>query len=321
MFDSDFDPFRFILENQESIIEHFFNIKLDGKNIICLFREDKNPTCGFYYAKTGRLYYHDFKTGDNFDAVGMVMNLKKINRSQALKLILDNKQRYTKKEKKAVEERIYSYLEHENFSYFEKYYISKRTLNYFRVKAIKTLYINGNVYKRWRDLNPIFSYGYSSKRQKFYRPITKNDDKWFGDSNHDDVFGLERLPWVGQTVIITSSAKDTMVLKELGFNAINFDSETISLRNTTIKSTLSSLKRRFKYLFVYMDNDAAGLATNKKISEFIGAMPLVNPYSFKDVSDHCKHYGLKTTKRMVEKMISKQVRNYVIPNVTFDVPF
>lgn len=320
MFDSEFDPIRFILENQEGIIEHFFNLKLDGKNIVCLFRADHNPTCGFYYSKTGRLYYHDFKTGDNLDAVGMVMEKYKVTRTKAMKLILDNKHRYKKKEKAPREEKVYSYNEHNDFSYFERFHISLETLAYFGVKSLKTVYLNDNVYKRWRPTNPIFRYEFFSKREKFYRPLTKNDDKWFGNSNHDDVFGLEKLPWTGQCIVVTSSAKDVMVLKELGFNAISFNSEQISLRGNTVKDTLRSLMRRFEYIFVYMDNDSAGKEANRKISEFCFAAAISNPYSFKDVSDHCRHYGVKTTRKMIHKLITKGVRGYQ-KNVKYDIPF
>lgn len=77
--------------------------------------------------------------------------------------------------------------------------------------------------------------------------------------------------------------KDALCLwANTGIPAIAIQGEGYTMSDTAI----SELKRRYKEIYILLDNDEAGLEDARKLSESTGFTNLVLPnYRYKDVSD------------------------------------
>ena len=77
--------------------------------------------------------------------------------------------------------------------------------------------------------------------------------------------------------------KDALCLwANTGIPAIAIQGEGYTMSDTAI----SELKRRYKEIYILLDNDEAGLTDSKKLAEQTGFTNLVLPnYGYKDVSD------------------------------------
>src|SRR5690606_12979161 len=68
--------------------------------------------------------------------------------------------------------------------------------------------------------NPMYSYQIDDKF-KIYRPFSPDKKyKWLSNTRIDNIQGMKQLPERGELLIITSSLKDCMVLRVLGYYAI-----------------------------------------------------------------------------------------------------
>ncbi len=133
-------------------------------------------------------------------------------------------------------------------------------------------------------------FGYKSKRYiKLYRPFSKTRFL-YGDSFGDNYcFGLEQLPSKGETLFITGGEKDVMALAAHGFQAICFNSETVTIPPTLIYQ----LTFRFKHIILLYDTDKTGKESSAKqekvLTEF-GVkrllLPLADTKEEKDISDY-----------------------------------
>lgn len=294
-------------------------------------REDLKPTCSFYYGKTGRLYFHDFGIDKSFDVFAIVMELYNISFREAITRIIADMDRLNTEVEQLFKrnEGTYTALAATaNWNYFDRYYISKDTLSKFNVYPVSLLFINNYLAAQATTDDPMFAYKFSSGRLKIYRPLSLNHrDKWSGNSNAEDISGFDQLPYRGKLLIITSSMKDVMVLHEQGYNAIAFNGEGYGTSNSTssqfIESIIRQLQRRFEYVIFFMDNDAPGRKYSEKLSFKYGCPFMLLPEGPKDISDYICKYGVRKTKKIMKKILSKQLRNaksnIILPVI--DVPY
>lgn len=107
--------------------------------------------------------------------------------------------------------------------------------------------------------------------------------------------------------------KDVMVLKELGYNAIAFNSEGIPTKGENgkfVAETIEHLKERFEHVVLFLDNDKAGKEYSTKISRHYSVPYILIPDNDpKDISDYLAKYGRRKTKRMFNKQLKKILIN------------
>ena len=291
-------------------------MKIDHKLIRSPFREDKKPTCSFYYSKSNRLYLHDFATNAHIDCIEAVKLLYRINYSQAIDKILSDRESLFESEKLIVgDSKNYEFIAGSySMEYFHKFGITDTTLLKYNVYPIKTLYCNETAVARGSKSNPLFAYCSSSGRIKWYRPLAKDSTKkWGGNTSAGDVWGFEQLPKKGQIVFITSSLKDVMVLHELGYNAICFNGEGYGIGTgdsaRIVKDYISRLEKRFEHIIFYMDNDEPGIAFSEKLKQQYRKKYIVNkPNTPKDISDYVKLKSIHNGKRTIKRLLSKLFR-------------
>lgn len=156
--------------------------------------------------------------------------------------------------------------------------------------------------------NPIYVYSLPiSNRFKWYRPKAIKTEKWGGTITKYDILGYHSLPNKSKVLIITSSLKDAMVIQSMGFPSIAPASESVLLDISYIKE----FKKRFKYIFVLMDDDEAGRESAKKYEEVYKLNNLTiygfNKYG-KDISDVVFNKSKRKGEKWLRKLIRKSMK-------------
>lgn len=323
-------------DNQLKAMSYFLGFTVSSKNICSPFRIDKHPSCAFYFAPSGVLYLHDFATDEQFDVISVVRKKHpNLSYNQSLELIEANIPVIDKSVLESSLERNSSLLEYvlsskdstAHINYFKQYHISKETLEKFRVKDARAIYKDSKLVARATEKNPIFIYDFLEGTFKGYRPLAPNKEgKWWGNASLTTIQGWHMLPKKGKVAIITSSLKDAMVLYELGLPAIAFNSEALPTRERsqafqTVKTIIDSLKERFEYVILFMDNDAVGRKYNETLSKAysIPAMCIPMDYKEKDISDFIKIYNKEKTFKLLKKLLRNVTKKSIrFPKLILD---
>lgn len=121
------------------------------------------------------MYFHDFGTGEMYDAVGVVMRKFNCNYHQAVDQIKKDRDLFTKttiKEQKqsSVIDIVEAPLSDYDF-YWKKFHIPIAIAAKYAV-AVKSVYINETYSSRSTKSNPIFAYRFPSGNIKLYRPLS-----------------------------------------------------------------------------------------------------------------------------------------------------
>ena len=276
-------------------------------------RKDNNPSFGIFVSKrTNRLLFKDQATGQSgncFKFVQLVENLSTykealelINQDLNLGFLVKSELGLKVKEYKATRTLIEikkRYFLKKDIDYWSTYYIDKDTLKYFRVHAISHVWVNGNIV--WNDSKSIM-YAYQVYNKfKIYRPLMEEPNKWMSNCNIYDIQGYEQLPSNGDTLIITKSLKDVMVLHKLGYVAIAANSENTLLPDKIVKD----LSQRFENIVVLYDTDLPGIRGAKAMRDTYNLKCIIIPrkYGVKDISDFVKSYNLIKAKKMLKTLL------------------
>lgn len=190
-----------------------------------------------------------------------------------------------------------------------RYGITSDILMRNSVYSAKNISISNGITLRATVNNPIYIYSIPiSNRFKWYRPKAVKTEKWGGTMSKYDILGYNALPKKGKVLIITSSLKDAMVIQSMGFPSIAPSSESTLLDKAFIKE----LKKRFKYIFVLMDDDCAGHASATKYEVDYKLLNLT-PYGFnkfgKDISDATFNKSTKKIKQWLQKIIRHKMKS------------
>lgn len=278
-------------------------------------REDKHPTCCIQ-AYEGKFFYKDFATGESFDDIGYIkhkygIDFKKalayINRDFNLNLggqnieglptmqffgIPDkeiNVNDYIKESAK-IEVQIRKWSIHDKSYWNERYQFSVKQLQFFRVFPLSYFWINSKIYSCKKN-----SYGYfmgtknDLEKWKIYQPLEPKKKKWFSNIGKTDVQGYDQLPKTGNVIYITSSMKDVVTLRKLGFYAVAPSAESTIIPDDIIEE----LRSRFQKLIIFYDNDEPGIRASSKHAKLYSAQELSIPITagVKDPSDFVDKYS------------------------------
>lgn len=275
-------------------------------------REDNNPSAGFYYGDNGMLFFHDFASGKHYNFVSVVKEKYNLSYVEALDRIKKDKENIHNLKVGVIEEEevnLQIVLSPNTHNYFSKLGISDYTLNRYGVSNVKCVYRNGKLHWRATLDNPIFSYSFPSGRIKLYRPLSVDKaKKWYGNSNAEDVAGLNCLPKSSKLLILTKSMKDVMVLREMGFNAISFNGESVGSGDVPyLEDLIRTLKYRFENIVLLYDNDEAGVKHSLKL-EGKYRLRSCRLTKGKDISDVVSVHSFSTAFKHLKKCLSKSLR-------------
>lgn len=299
---------------QEQIIVYYLGLQIDLNKVFSSpFRNDANPSCAFFYGRTGKLYIHDFAEGKFYSFMDIVMKKLKCNYYNALKDINRNLSNisYFNPTVVAKVEIEYTYTS-SRFSdtYFANHQISRSTLTKFNVKLVDSVFKNNELWAKSTKEDPIYVYEIND-RCKIYRPLTKfKKNKWRSNAVFSDVFGMKQLPRTGKLCIIASSVKDMMVLHEHGLPSICFNSETLPQRGDNLEvltAVIEALKSRFSHVISFMDNDEAGIRSASMLQNKFD-IPPIHTNKVKDIADFQLRFRTERTWRQLKRRISKALK-------------
>ena len=110
--------------------------------------------------------------------------------------------------------------------------------------------------------------------RKIYQPFNKNGYKWSNRHDRSVISLWTKVPLQGDRICICSSLKDALCLwANTGIPSLAIQGEGYRMSDTAI----SELKRRYKQVFICLDNDEPGLKDAQKLSEDTGFTNVVLP--------------------------------------------
>ncbi len=314
---SDYDIFRYY-------IGHDFII---GRAFKSPLREDTSPSFSiFISSRAGNpLLFKDFGTGETGGAVKFVQLLHNIDYNEALERIvfdfrLTDKFRITKtfesnnkvpkrhskedviRKINVVDIKISSrnWNLYDKEYWYDKYNIKKSTLDLYEVKPLKYIFINDKVFKADRLAYAYIERKDDETRYKIYQPYSKFM-KWINNFVPNTLSGYRQLPEIGDLLFITSSLKDGLVLRELGYNFIAPQSEGYVFK----ESLIDEMRDRFKKVVIFYDADTAGITSTHKLAEKFNLKYIFVDEFIKDVSDYIEIKGKEKTKKFIENELQK----------------
>ena len=304
-------------KGKPSVSWSVFRNNIDDLNLLCKycgidkvpilmsspFREDRNPSFALFYDKNGKIRFKDFsngETGDVFDMLGKVWNMSYVDVMRTLiedneMAVMASQKRQTRQKGRnsdtVIEVKVRRWLKHD-IEYWKGFGISIPFLKFAEVYPISHIFF---IKEGKTDIVEAerYAYVYIERRdgviyKKIYQPLSKNKRyKWLSKMNGSIMSLYDKIPDVGEKLVICSSLKDALCLWEnTGIPCISPQGEGYSID----KNTIVELKDRFDEIFVLFDNDDAGKTDSEKLSLQTGFKNVTLPdFGYgKDVSDYYK---------------------------------
>lgn len=274
-------------------------------------RQDKRPSFGLYSSDRIRIFYIDLATKDSgglFDLLGKMWNcsfkevLNKINEDISkfcggasihsyTPCAVRSTSSYNKDTDLQCKVRDWrSY----DIEYWASYGITLKWLKYAEVYPIshKIVIKDGHRYVFGADK---YAYAYVEHKEgkvtlKIYQPFNKAGYKWSNKHDKSVISLWTKVPEYGDKICICSSLKDALCLwANANIPSLSIQGEGYNISDTAI----SELKRRYKEIYILLDNDEAGLKDGLSLSESTGFTNVVLPKfeGGKDISDAFKILG------------------------------
>lgn len=276
------------------------------------FRKDKHPSFGIFRANNGTLLFKDLGTGESGDCfkfVKLLKNKKTIKQTLTdiyIDIILTNsnpnlvlKENTIKYDIGIQKGKFADY----DLKYWEQFNITEDILKKFNVSKAYKIYNNDDIIRYHRKDNPIYAYQINNN-YKIYMPLAEKKYKWISNTTIDDIAGYDQLPESGDILIISKAVKDVMFWYSIGYSAICPSSEGAMISEYYI----NILKKRFKTIIIWYDNDEPGINFAKKMQDKYGFDYKIIPltYKEKDLTDFCAEHGIETTKKLIDTILNEE---------------
>lgn len=287
--------------SQLAIFNHFSpsNVELNIKQLVnSPLREDKHPSFILLEGDNGVVYYYDFADGDTGDCFDFAMKItgktfKEVLYSLAKKTTLPITKIKNSKIINQSKSEFYPYYRAFSYTdkqYWQSYHISRNTLDFFKVSSLTCYRINGKaVYPKKAYLYKVGS------RIKIYQP--EDTPKFVGNTNKNSIQGYTQIDKMANELFIVSSLKEVMVMYELGFTAVAFNSES-SLPKDYI---IDYFKAIYDNIYILYDWDEGGYYLSDVASKKYNIPNITEKFiqKEKDLSDFVKENGLNKLKKLI----------------------
>lgn len=306
-----------------NILSYYFNINELPVVISSPLRMDNHPSFGLYTLDGKRVHYIDYSNKDRGGLFDLLMKYWGVSYKDMLHKLWEDLPNFSSTNVKVNNlsksessyQKINSYNSNSDLQckvrewkdydlqYWGSYGISLEWLKYADIYPIshKIVISNGHKYVFGADK---FAYAYVERKEgkvtlKIYQPLVKDKRRKWSNKHDRSVISLwTKVPEYGDKICICSSLKDALCLwANTGIPAIAIQGEGYSMSNTAI----SELKRRYKEVYILLDNDEAGIVDSLKLSESTGFTNLVLPKfeGGKDISDAFKILGKEKWLEMI----------------------
>lgn len=172
--------------------------------------------------------------------------------------------------------------------------ITASTLKKFRVIPLFCFWMFDSQQYPIRADKLAYSYPINGKH-KIYQPLSKNR-KFRNNYDYMCLEGFDQLSYTTDTLIITKSSKDIMVLYEYGYEAVSPRGESMPIR----EEFLNHFRKKYKRILVFFDNDGKHKADDFPFPSIF--VPIESHE--KDISDFRRRYGHKQTELLLKKLIN-----------------
>ena len=270
---------------QAQITSYYLGVK-DIPCIICSpLRRDEKPSMGIYSPNGTEVNFIDFGTGERGSIFTLLRKMWNTSFADTLKKIYEDFARFSSSVSVRASIpscRIVGNSDHSrsvdmqckvrewrdyDIEYWESYGVPLKWLKYADVYPIshKIIIKNGNSYVFGADK---YAYAYVEFKEgkttlKIYQPYNKSGFKWANKHDKSVISLWTKVPEYGDKICICSSLKDALCLwANTGIPALAIQGEGYSISNTAV----SELKRRYKEIYILLDNDDAGLQDAVKLS-------------------------------------------------------
>lgn len=291
---------------QAQIASYYLGVK-DIPCVICSpLRRDEKPSMGIYSPNGTEVNFIDFSTGERGSVFTLLRKMWNTSFAATLKKIYEDFARFSSGVSVRVSVPSCGIVGNPDHSgsvdiqckvrewrdydikYWESYGVPLEWLKYADVYPIshKIIIKNGRSYVFGADK---YAYAYVEFKEgkttlKIYQPYNKSGFKWANKHDKSVISLWTKVPEYGDRICICSSLKDALCLwANTGIPSLSIQGEGYSMSNTAV----SELKRRYKEIYILLDNDDAGLQDAVKLSESTGFTNIVLPkeYGEKDISD------------------------------------
>lgn len=280
-------------------------------------REDNNPSFYLYY-KDNKVFFKDFAKGDSGDIITLLSKLWSLNIHDTVIKIINNdksgniilkkygKKNVYKKSNTILKCKTRLWKKHD-IEYWEQFGISLKWLKYAEVYPICNILLYKDNKKITLTADK-YAYAYVEHKEgnctlKIYQPYNTKGFKWTNKHDSSVISLWTKVPKYADNVCICSSLKDALCLWiNSGIPSISIQGEGYAISETARKELL----RRFKQVFICLDNDDVGLKNAERLAEKTGFTNIVLPpfEGGKDISDLFKSVG----KNEFNKIIKIQFR-------------
>ena len=308
--------------SQETYIEHYLGIPIKKGLFKSPLRNDNNPTCSFYTNKSGDLIFKDFSGEFSGNFIDVVMHKYNCSYYKAIRIIAgdfgliktttapvkikESKIKFDPPKSCIIQVTIKDFSKSE-LEWWDQFNINKSMLNFYNVYSCKNVFLNGDLFSSFTTSIPSygFYYGKNANDEELWRIYYPSKKQYRFISNWKDnlLQGAKQLPKTGNVLVITKSLKDVMTLRSVGVYAVAPCSENSFLTD----SQLEKLKKRFKYIYIFYDNDLPGISNMNKWRRKYNLPCIWIPRSSKakDISDYCKLYGITKTHNLIQDTWTK----------------
>lgn len=310
-----------LIENkisQETLMSTYYGVPIRTGLFKSKFRPDSNPTVCYYKNSTNKIIVKDFGSDFCGDWLYVVMHKFNCTFSEALHIAANDfgiikdstiEKHPIKESNETIEPLKSSIIQVEirDFQQYEldwwfSYGITEKTLKKFRVFSCKNIWLNNNLFHLESSNQRIFGYYGGIKNGiemwRIYN-VGKKKYKFISNWKSNMIQGAHMIPKNGgDLLVITKSLKDVMVFYEFGITAIAPNSENLFVSD----KQLEKLKKYFKNIVVFYDNDIAGVSGMNKIKKSHPELKFIfipRKYEAKDISDYYKKYGKEKTLKLI----------------------
>lgn len=291
-------------------------------------RVDKRPSFGLYSPNGERIYYIDFSTKERGGVFDLLSNMWNCNYEETLLRVNKDISKFktsinihkctpcivniTNKCNTDLQCRIREWRDYD-IEYWSSYGISIDWLRYAEVYPIshKIIIKDDKKYIFGADK---YAYAYVEHKEnkvtlKIYQPFNKSGYKWSNKHDRSVISLWTKVPEYGDKICICSSLKDALCLwANTGIPSLSIQGEGYNISNTAI----NELKRRYREIYILLDNDEAGLKDGLSLSASTGFINLVLPKfdGGKDISDAYKILGKDKWFELIKPLFYPQEKEY-----------
>lgn len=319
--------------NEIDIFAYYLGGVVPTKPISSPFREDVTPSFSLFHSKEYQtILFKDFATGEVGNCFVFVMRLFNLRtKVEAINKVandfnltqfeipnsihsLPKNYVYTKTNKTLDRGRLRISVTTRNWSrkdkdyWSNKYGLTKEQLEYCNVYPISHFFINGYCTKTNDHAYAFVEEKDNIQTFKIYRPYDV-ENKWINNNDYSTWELWTQLPNNGETLIITSSRKDAMVIKSL-FSTNVITSCSLQSEGVNPKeSVVQEVRDRFKNVYIMYDNDFnsdknRGRIAGAKLASQTGFTQIEIPdeAQVKDPSDYIEKFGKEQLKQLIEQL-------------------